>query len=131
VTHDAAVKVLHTRRFSRNEVAVPSLKVVTDEAPAARPRRRPATVKAAAETGTRRDLLVALRARIAADIDNANTPPRDLAALSRRLLEIARDIEALDAADKADDIGDAAATPDEEWAPARGRPARPATRNRQ
>jgi hypothetical protein len=88
-------------------------------------------VKAAAETGTRRDLLVALRARIAADIDNKNTPPRDLAALSRRLLEIARDIDALDAAEKADDIGDAAATPDEEWAPARGRAARPAAGDRQ
>jgi len=109
----------------------PPLSVVKDGTPAPRAARRPATVKAAAETGSRRDLLVALRARIAADIDNKNTPPRDLAALSRRLLEIARDIEALDAAEKADDIGDAAATPDEEWAPARGRPARAAARNRQ
>jgi hypothetical protein len=76
----------------------------------------PVTVKAAAETGSRRDLLVAMRNRIATDIDAPNTPPRDLAALSRRLLEIAKDIEALDAAEKADDVGTAAATPDEEWA---------------
>jgi hypothetical protein len=92
----------------------PSLKVVNAEAPP-RP-RRPQTVKAAAEGGNRRDLLVALRSRIAADIDNPNTPARDLAALSRRLLEIAKELEAMDAADKVDDIGEAAATPDQEWA---------------
>jgi hypothetical protein len=78
--------------------------------------RRPASVKSAAEGGNRRELLTALRSRIAADIDNPNTPSRDLAALSRRLLEIAKDLEVLAAADKVDDIGDAAATPDQEWA---------------
>jgi hypothetical protein len=91
----------------------PPLKVVKDEIP---PKRAPMTVKAAAEDGVRRDLLIALRTRIAADIDNSSTPPRDLAALSRRLLEIAREIEALDAETRADDIGEAAATPDEKWA---------------
>ena len=95
---------------------MPSLKVVKDGTPARPSRRRPATVKAAAEGGSRRELLCALRARIAADIDNQNTPPRDLAALSRRLLEIAKDLEALDAQDKVDDIGEAAATPDQDWA---------------
>lgn len=91
----------------------PSLKVVAEgEAPQ---RSKPMTVKAAADSGKRRDLLVALRARIAADIDNPNTPPRDLAALSRRLLEIAREIEALDAEETLDDIGEAAAIPDEKW----------------
>ena len=74
----------------------PSLKVVKDDAPP-RPKSRPLTVRAAADSGVRRDLLVALRARIAVDIDNPNTPARDLAALSRRLLEIVKDIEALDA----------------------------------
>jgi len=73
-------------------------------------------VKSAADSGVRRDLLVALRARIATDIDNQNTPARDLAALSRRLLEIVKDVEALDAEGRTDDIGQAAATPDEEWA---------------
>lgn len=83
-----------------------------------RPRKPPAakTVKAAAAGGSRRELLVALRARIAADIDNPNTPSRDLAALSRRLLEIAKELEMLAAQDKVDDIGEAAATPDQEWA---------------
>jgi len=92
----------------------PSLKVVKDGAAARR--RRPMTVKTAAAAGNRRELLAALRARIAADIDNPNTPPRDLAALSRRLLEIARELEALDAEDSRDDISGAAATPDQEWA---------------
>jgi hypothetical protein len=92
------------------------LQVVTGKTPP-RPRsRRVATVKAAANSGVRRDLLAALRARIAADIDAPNTSPRDLAALSRRLLEIVKDIEALDAEARTDDIGTAAATPDEEWA---------------
>ena len=94
----------------------PPLQVVTGKTPP-RPRsRKTGTVKAAADSGVRRDLLVALRARIAADIDAPNTPPRDLAALSRRLLEIVKDIEALDAEARVDDIGEAAATPDEEWA---------------
>lgn len=54
------------------------------------------TVKSAAENGTPRDLLVQLRNRIAATIDSADTPPRDLAALSRRLLDIRKEIETLD-----------------------------------
>ena len=75
----------------------------------------PLTVASAAASGTPRDLLVALRARIASDIDDPDTPARDLAALSRRLLEIARDINAIDARDQGDDVGRAAATPDEAW----------------
>ena len=53
------------------------------------------TVKSAAGTSYR-DLLVALRDSIAGQID-AGVPPRDLASLSRRLLEIAAELEALDA----------------------------------
>lgn len=92
----------------------PSLEVVTDKTP--QRSRKPRSVKAAADSGDRRELLIALRARISADVDNPNTPARDLAALSRRLLEIAKEIEALDAEAKVDDIGEAAALPDEEWA---------------
>jgi hypothetical protein len=94
----------------------PPLQVVTGKTPVRSRSRRVASVKTAAGSGVRRDLLVALRARIAADIDSPNTPPRDLAALSRRLLEIVKDIDALDAEARMDDIGEAAATPDEEWA---------------
>jgi len=77
---------------------------------------KPLTVTLAAGTGDRRELLVSLRARIATDIDNPNTPSRDLAALSRRLLEIAKEIESIDSHSRGDEIGEAAATPDEEWA---------------
>lgn len=92
------------------------LRVVADGDAATGKKKPPLTVKSAAETGTRRDLLVSLRARIAQDIDNPNTPARDLAALSRRLLEIAKEIEAIDAHEEKDEVGAAADVPDEEWA---------------
>ncbi|QFG14053.1 terminase small subunit [Mycobacterium phage Curiosium] len=41
-------------------------------------------------------LLVAMHTRVAEVIDDPETPPRDLAALTRRLMEIAREIEAID-----------------------------------
>ena len=75
-----------------------------------------ANVVTAAASGDQRDLLVALRARIARDIDSDKTPARDLAALSRRLLEIAKEIRALDAATSKDDVGQAAEVPDEKFA---------------
>jgi hypothetical protein len=56
------------------------------------------TVSEAADAGDRRSLLVALRARIATDIDDSNTPAR-----------------AIDANEHLDEIGEAAATPDEAW----------------
>ena len=80
------------------------------------PPKQPMTVQAAAATGDQRMLLVAMRTRIAEAVGDPNTPARDLAALSRRLLEIAKDLKALDAAETDDDIGQAAATPDEDWA---------------
>lgn len=87
------------------------LKVVPQGARA----RRQKSVRQAAESGSARELLVAMRTRLAVQIDDPNTPARDLAALTRRMWEFAKQIEALDAADKVDDIGAAAATPDEEW----------------
>ncbi len=87
------------------------LRAVTDaDTPA---RVAPTTVRQAADEGTQRELLSVLRTRIASDIDSPNTPPRDLAALSRRLLEIDRDIRALDAARSKDAIGAAAEVADE------------------
>ncbi len=73
--------------------------------------RRRVGVAEAATLG-RRELLVALRDRIAEEID-VGVPARDLAALSRRLVDIAADLELLDCAD--DDIAAAAAIPDEVW----------------
>ncbi len=62
---------------------------------------KPKTVTEAAAYGTTRELLAAMRERIAAAVQDPNCPPRDLAALTRRLHEIVRDIEAIDA--RADD----------------------------
>jgi hypothetical protein len=55
------------------------------------------SVVAAAEEGSTRDLLVAMRTRIAQAVGDADTPARDLAALTKRLVEVVRDIEAIDA----------------------------------
>jgi len=57
----------------------------------------PMTVSEAADKGSTRDLLVAMRARIAKAVGDADTPARDLAALTKRLVEVVRDIEAIDA----------------------------------
>ena len=57
----------------------------------------PMSVTSAAKSGTTRDLLVAMRDRVATDVENPNTPSRDLAALTRRLMEIQKEIDAIDA----------------------------------
>jgi hypothetical protein len=78
--------------------AKPSLAVVK---PGARVQKSPLkTVSQAAESGSRRELLVAMRDRIAKTVEDPCCPPRDLAALTRRLQDIAREIEALDVADQ-------------------------------
>ena len=77
--------------------------------------REPLTVVAAAASGSRRDLLVAMRTRIAVAVDDERTLARDLAALSRRLIVFAQEIELLDAAGVEDGVGEAATTPDEDW----------------
>lgn len=75
---------------------------------------RPKTVTEAAENGTARDLLVAMRDRVAKDVENPNTPARDLAALTRRLMEITKEIELIDAkAEQESEEGEA--TADESW----------------
>lgn len=61
------------------------------------PPLKPKTVTEAADSGTTRELLVAMRARIATAVEDPNTPARDLAALTKRLTEVMRDIEAIDA----------------------------------
>jgi hypothetical protein len=53
------------------------------------------SVAAAALTGDRAATLRALRDRIAAEVD-AGVPPRDLAALSARLMAIAAELDHLD-----------------------------------
>tara|TARA_R110002020_G_scaffold48774_1_gene139021 strand:+ start:684 stop:986 length:303 start_codon:yes stop_codon:yes gene_type:complete len=58
------------------------------------------TVVEAAKTGTTRELLAATRDRIAVAVENPNTAARDLASLTKRLMETVREIEALDARDE-------------------------------
>ena len=58
----------------------------------------PMSVLDATECGDNRDVMVTLRRRLAASIDSPETPARDLAALSRRLLEVDRTIREIDLA---------------------------------
>jgi hypothetical protein len=55
-----------------------------------------------------------MRARVATAVEDPNTPARDLAALTRRLMEIAKDIEAIYVAAKQEGH-DADTSPDEEF----------------
>jgi|GEM_PF-1243337 len=66
--------------------------VPADETPE---RANPPTILEAAEAGSRLDELRAMRRRLARALDDPNTAARDLAALSRRQIEIGRDIEAI------------------------------------
>lgn len=79
--------------------------VTADERP-----KQPKTVTEAAKTGTARELLSAMRDRIAATVEDPKTPARDLAALTKRLMETVREIEAIDAreqeAGSSVDVGD-------------------------
>ena len=82
------------------------------------PRRlRPRSIKSAAASGSRRELLEAMRDQIAGCLDEG-VPARDLASLTRRLMEITKDLEELSAVQEGDDVTDAASTPDESWSAA-------------
>ncbi|MEJ9078842.1 hypothetical protein WKY82_10510 [Gordonia malaquae] len=72
------------------------LRAVADDERAQEP-EIPKTVAEAARAGTRRELLAAMRDRVAVEITNDDCAARDLAALTRRLQEIVREIEAIDA----------------------------------
>lgn len=69
------------------------------------------SVATAAKSGDQYETLAAMRDRVATAIDDETTPARDLAALTRRLLEITKALEALDA-EESEDAEDAP-TPDE------------------
>jgi hypothetical protein len=85
------------------------LAAVTAETPV-----RSKSVTRAASDGNRRELLVAMRSRVATAVEDPKTPARDLAALTRRLMEIAKDIEAIDTAAE-QEARDAQSSPDEAW----------------
>ncbi|NUO35875.1 MAG: hypothetical protein HOQ45_02465 [Nocardioidaceae bacterium] len=75
------------------------------------------TVAEAAKTGTERDLLEAMRDRIAEAITDPDCPKRELAALTLRLANIVKEIKALESAEGEDNIGKAMDTPDAKFDP--------------
>jgi hypothetical protein len=83
------------------------LRAVKAEESAPAPVRRQSVAQAAA-SGDHRALLVAMRERIAQTVSDPDCPPRDLAALTRRLQDIAKEIEGIDvrAKEEGDDGGD-------------------------
>lgn len=90
---------------------MPRLRAVASDESAPPAPRRAKNVAQAAEDGTTRELLVAMRARIAKAVDDPNTPARELASLTKRLVEVVRDIEAIDA--RAEQEGDSGPVADE------------------
>ncbi|WP_138443530.1 hypothetical protein [Sinomonas susongensis] len=78
------------------------------------PPQEPRTVLEASESGDRIAELRAMRRVIAKAIDNENTSPRDLAALSRRQIEISKEIDAL-MRQKSEEAEQGAVSGDEEW----------------
>ena len=85
----------------------PALRAVGPDEGTAAPAKA-LTVAEAAATGDHRKLLVAMRERIAQTVADPHCPPRDLASLTRRLQDIANEIEAIDlrAKQEADESGD-------------------------
>jgi len=75
------------------------------------------SVSDAAESGDRLAELRAMRRVISRHIDSPETLARDLAALTRRQMEISREIEALKNESEGDAIGNAADSPDEKFDP--------------
>lgn len=73
------------------------------------------SVAQAAASGDHRALLVAMRERIAQAVSNPDCPPRDLAALTRRLQDIAKEIEAIDLRAKEEGADAADVAEDEAW----------------
>lgn len=74
------------------------------------------SVLAAAEHGTRLDELKQMRRVIARALDNPNTSPRDLAALSRRQIEISKEVESIQAQAK-EEAREHGVTSDEQFDP--------------
>ncbi|MCI1984085.1 MAG: hypothetical protein LKJ47_04860 [Bifidobacteriaceae bacterium] len=72
------------------------------------------TVRNAANSGDQRRLLVALRNLIADSLDSGKVSPRDLAALTKRIDDISKEIAAIDAQSKeGDHVVESVTIPDE------------------
>lgn len=72
-----------------------TLRAVADDEVAAP--AKPLSVSQAAKSGSHRALLVSMRDRIADAVAADACPPRDLASLTKRLQDIAKEIESIDA----------------------------------
>lgn len=75
------------------------------------------SVSEAAESGSRIAELRAMRRVIALRLDDTDTAARDLAALSKRQMDISKEIEELVAEEEGDELGKAADSPDESFDP--------------
>lgn len=75
----------------------PKLRAVGEGETAPAPPPPPKSVTEAADGGTTLELYVAMRSRIAEAVESPLTPPRDLAALSKRLGDLQKEIDALKA----------------------------------
>ena len=76
---------------------------------------RKLTVDVAAREGTDLEFLMSLRDRLADEVASPTCPPRDLAALTRRLQDIAKEIEAIDLRAKEEGADAADVVEDEAW----------------
>jgi len=83
-----------------------------DEKPEKPEKPKKLTVVQAAAEGTHRELLAALRARIAATVQSPSCNPVALAALSRQLVLISKELSVIAARD-VDEVAEA--IPDEAW----------------
>jgi len=77
----------------------------------------PLTLRQAAERGTRLDELKAMRLILISHMENENTLARDLAALTRQVREISKEIDELEPSGEKDDLSKAADTDDEKFNP--------------
>ena len=73
------------------------------------------SVSKAAQSGDRVLLLETLRDRVAKQVQDPNCPPRDLASLSKRLMEICDELDKAKAAAAKDSALGAPVAADEEW----------------
>ena len=79
------------------------------------PKRLVQSVAQAASSGSYRDLLVAMRERIARTVSDPDCPAVALAALTRRLNDIAKEIELIDLRAKQEAVEDGDVAGDEAW----------------